>query len=847
MQYANFVRFPPNFVTRGHLKSRTFQHVKTSTANSWNTYSLFTKFTIIATHNPTIPDPIVAPPHAKKWRKIRKGLFITFLTLTLLFITILLFASPIAKYLIEKYDVKYIGRETTVDNVYLNPFTGFVRLNQLQIFEFESDSIFMEADFVEADFAILKLMVGDYQINHIKLQHPKIQMIQGNEKDNIDDLIQLFNPPELTDEDSSTLALSILNIDLYDGEFLYKETEIPVQYSFKNIDISSTGYRWDVDTISVAFSFESGIGSGSIQGYTNVNTVLSSYFLNIQVQQLDLKIIEQYLADLMNYGRFTAIFEADIQASGSFLNPEVLTTAGNIEIQNFHFGKDAQEDYAAFEKFRVVINELSPQNHIYNFDTLDLNKALVAYERYDYLDNLQNIFGQDGDNIAEASGKFNLVIEIAQYVKILAKNFFSSNYEVGSLSIRDGNLKFKDFSLNEKFEVELHPFNIIADSINRKNSRINVQMNSQIQPFGKGSISLSVNPKDSSDFDLVYRFSGIALSIFNPYTLYYTSFPFNKGSLDISGKWNVRNGEIKSDNHLTILDPRNSKKVKNKNNQWIPMPLILAFVKEKGNIIDYEIPISGDLKDPNFHLSDVILDILRNMIVKPLTTPYRFKVKNNETEIEKFHSLQIYPRQYEFTRNQDNYIHKISEFLKKDASNKIDIYPQYYSSKEKEALLLYEAKKKFYLLREKMDALQFIEKDSIRVDKMSVKDSLFVQYLERNTNNSLAFTIQEKCLAVFDQQKLNKLYDELNEVREKNILSLFIKHELMKQVTIHKADMIVPYNGFSFFKIVYSGDLPDKLEKAYNEMNDLNDEAPRNEFEEKRKETLKVQSKDKKK
>jgi hypothetical protein len=69
----------------------------------------------------------------------------------------------------------------------------------------------------------------------------------------------------------------------------------------------------------------------------------------------------------------------------------------------------------------------------------------------------------------------------------------------------------------------------------------------------------------------------------------------------------------------------------------------------------------------------------------------------------------------------------------------------------------------------------------------------------------------------------------------------------MKQVTMHKPDMIIPFNGYSFFKILYTGDLPETLEKAYNQMNELNDEAPRNEFDEKRKETQQVQSQEKKK
>jgi hypothetical protein len=39
----------------------------------------------------------------------------------------------------------------------------------------------------------------------------------------------------------------------------------------------------------------------------------------------------------------------------------------------------------------------------------------------------------------------------------------------------------------------------------------------------------------------------------------------------------------------------------------------MALVRENGNVIDYEIPISGDLKNPVFHLRDALFDLLENI------------------------------------------------------------------------------------------------------------------------------------------------------------------------------------------------------------------------------------------
>ena len=61
----------------------------------------------------------------------------------------------------------------------------------------------------------------------------------------------------------------------------------------------------------------------------------------------------------------------------------------------------------------------------------------------------------------------------------------------------------------------------------------------------------------------------------------------------------------------------------------------MFFVRERGNVIDYEVPITGNLNKPKFVYKDIIFDALENVFVKPITTPYRTEVKNTEYEIEK--------------------------------------------------------------------------------------------------------------------------------------------------------------------------------------------------------------------
>jgi hypothetical protein len=452
-------------------------------------------------------------------RKLKKPLLISLGVVFVITALVIAFISPIAKYLVQKYDVKFLGREITLDWAYVNPFTGFVHLSDVKIYELKSDSVFFSAEGINGNFAMLKLFYKTYEISSLTLNHP-VGIIDQNKKNfNFSDLIELFRPKEPRDSTKPALKFNILNIKIKQGTFHYYEKNIPVSYFIKDVNIESNGRWWNRDTLDAKFSFSQGVGTGNIKGNTTINLKNLDFRAAVVVEKFDLNIIEQYLKDLTNYGTFSANIDANIKATGNFNNKEDLIALGQLAINEFHFGKTPKDDYLSFEKLSLDIIEANLKNKNYLIDSIILDKPYFKYERYDYLDNLQNMFGKDGENIKSASAdaaQFNLVIEIARYVEVIAKNFLRSDYLINRLAINDGDIKFNDYSTSEKFSVELNPLNIQADSIDKTHSRINVDLVSGIKPYGNVKVALSINPKDSSDFDLQYNFQKLPVTMFNP-------------------------------------------------------------------------------------------------------------------------------------------------------------------------------------------------------------------------------------------------------------------------------------------------------------------------------------------
>jgi len=771
--------------------------------------------------------------------RLNKTLLIITTTVITISLLLIMFISPLAKYLIEKYDVNFLGREITMDWAYVNPFTGYVYFNNLQIHELKSDSVFISMKGLKANIEVYKLINKSYELKNIILEEPVFNIIQNHKVLNFNDIIKKFTPSK-TDTIKSPVHLDLLNVKIQNGIFSYKEKQIPIDYSIKKVNIESSGFSWNKDTIGAKFSFIPGIGTGDLKGNFTINLKTLDYRLATIINKFNLEIIEQYLKELTNYGTFSASLDANIKAVGNFNDAEKITASGLIAINDFHFGKTRQEDYASFDKISLKVNEISPKNHRYLLESVELIHPFLKYERYDYLDNIQTMFGKKGVKIIDVKSdpsRFNLVLEIARYVKVIAKNFFRSYYKINRLDIKKADLQFNDFSTSEKFSMALNPLNISADSIDKNHSRVKLLINSGIKPYGNADIVISISPKDSSDFDINYKFQKLPVSLFNPYMISISSYPLDRGTIEITGKWKVRNGEIQSVNHLVIIDPRLTKRLKNKAIKWLPMRIIMAFVRERGNVIDYEVPITGNLKSPKFSLHDIIFDILRNIFVKPPTTFYRIQVKTIETEIEKLLSLKWEMRHTFLNYKQVKFIKRMANFLKHNPTASITVYPQQYAIKEKEYILFYEAKKKYYLDINKKSPESFNEKDNEIVERFSVKDPAFVEYLNKKIKKDLLFTIQDKCSKLIPPNAVNKRYNELIKARETVFLNYFQDKEVEKRIHIAPNENVIPYNGFSFFKIEYKGKLPKSLIKAYKNLDDLNEVSPRKEFKEEREKT----------
>jgi hypothetical protein len=658
---------------------------------------------------------------------------------------------------------------------------------------------------MSVNIAMLKLLSKKVEITKLKLLQPKGEIKQTKQDFNFTDLIEKFSK-EKTDSTHTPYRFSIKRVKIVNGEFQYHESEIPIIYSIEELNINSKRVQGHSDSVITSFSFISGTDAGAIKGAFDINTRTKDYRLAVQLFNFDFGIANQYLKDFANYGILGGSIDADLVSIGNLNNANTATNKGNLTINDLHFGKNSSDVYASVSKLFIRIIEVSPSKLVYLYDSITVSQPFIKYEKYDSQSNFETVFGKDWENIKRAQAdtmRFNLVLEIVDYLKQMGKNLLKSDFKINHFSVEKGAIEFTDYTQNEKFKIKAHPLCIIADSIYKSHRRVNIDIKSGIKPFGNFNANLHINPKDSSNFEMFYSLKGVPLSIFNPYTITQTSYPIDRGTLNLNGNWNVRDWEIKSNNHLVVTNPRVGKILRSSDAKWIPLPLILRFVREKGNVIDFEIPITGTLKDPKFNWGDVLKDVLRNIFVKSTSTAYNTSVSNTAIIGDEPLSLKWEIRQSSMYKKQEQFVEKIAKILLNNPRATIDIFPVLYADKESEHICFFEAKKKYFLFSKASKSDLLTRKDSIKIEEILVRDPSFSTYLNKETNSMLLFTLQDKCMAIVGQANVNIKLQELNKDREKTFLYPFKQLGVDKRVRIHPVETTIPYSGHSHYIIVY--------------------------------------------
>lgn len=712
----------------------------------------------------------------KRWRRIAMIVGICFIAIITLAFA---FLSPIAKWAIEKYSPQYTGRQIKVDGLFLNLFTGSMRVTDMKIYEKDNKTVFFQVHKLYANITLRKLLNSVYEFNKVEVNQPQINIIQKGNHFNYDDLAERFSPKATStpDKKSEPVAYYLHRFHIDSAVVTYINTSPynKIQIVHGNIDIPDVAWNNPAYAINVDFGVATG---GQIKVKADFNSQSLKYNVAMDIKRFNIQPFYVYLKDYLKVNSLDGLFSTQFNLHGNMHKATEIAAKGNVALEKLAIIDNSNDLLTAVDSLNVQIDSINTASNLYVLQTISMQQPFCKIAMYDNGYNFSRLMtspASEGTDTSSASYS-NPFALLAGYINDIVKEYVANNYSANKVIINNGKFIFIDYTLHDKFQYNLDTLNVLSDRINSNNTKILFQVSSYLNQSGKLEGTLSIAPKDYKQFSIDAVVNKLSVSDFNPYSKYYVATPFITGMASYSNKTDVdTHHHLKSDNNLVINQIVAGKKDKTFKPQYnMPVRLAVSLLRDVHGNIKLDIPVTGSLDDPKFKWGKVIWQVLGNIVVKAATAPFRLLANAFGGKEEDYKEMNFNYLQNSLSPAQQNQLNSLVKALQQKADLKLELVQINNAEDEMEYLAVQEAKKK-YLNPDSATAAS-----QPQIDKLDLKDSLFNQYLNRvtNTNAQSILSVQEKCILLTGKENLQQQITNIMQQRNQAVADYLLQQQI---------------------------------------------------------------------
>jgi hypothetical protein len=153
--------------------------------------------------------------------------------------------------------------------------------------------------------------------------------------------------------------------------------------------------------------------------------------------------------------------------------------------------------------------------------------------------------------------------------------------------------------------------------------RSSVDVRLQIEGASPVRIAGTLNPLQKEAYtELTVASSGVDLSPLGPYSGKFLGYGIQKGKLDLDLRYKVQNRMLAATNVVRVNQFTLGETVDSPDATKVPVRLALALLQDRDGVILLDVPVEGNLDDPEFRLGRVIWRTVLNVLVKVATSPF---------------------------------------------------------------------------------------------------------------------------------------------------------------------------------------------------------------------------------
>lgn len=610
----------------------------------------------------------------KKALKITR---IAIITLLVLIVTLVLFGTLfggcVAKKYVNTHGQDLIGRQVQVDHVGLNLFTGRVAIHDLAIMEDNASDRFAGFDTLDVSVSLLRLLGQTVYLRHITLSGLNVSIVQDSNQMNFQSIIDHFakdsTEAEPADTTPSNWVVSLHKIHLTHGSADYTDRRRMAHSGFHNLNIFVPDF---------VIGGKEKTDAGLTVQLTKGGTLEADATWNAQTQDFtaDLSLSDLLLDQLKDFN-MNPDFVQEIKGalgltahvSGNLKQALDMNISGKVDVDNLDLIDSASTSLASLNHLGVDLNKMVLSQNLFDINSIVLDGLNLHYELFaDSTNTLSRIFSkaQEVTDTTLAEAEPETVSDSATVDTTLQS--IPLQLRLGHIDLNHINFTFADHTLPDPFEFPVTDLRLTADNITTSGNN-NAKVFANLPEGGvllvdwKGNIS---DWKLNQSLRLDVR--NLHLTSLSPYMVAYFALPFTDGIFSFSSLNTIQNSQLNGKNKIDIYKPtlgerRNDVKPQLK----LPVKAALYILKDKDDKVILDVPIKGNVDNPEFNYMKLVWKTLGNLVVKVATSPVRMLGNlggSNDNEL----FITIDHHEPDFTSEQFYQIDQVAGVAKMDTS-----------------------------------------------------------------------------------------------------------------------------------------------------------------------------------
>ena len=702
-------------------------------------------------------------------------------------------APGIAKNYVVAHSEELIGRKMKIENVEFSPLSFTVTVDDFAIYESDGTTPFVAFEKFRINVNPTRLVAKEISVSEIYLKGLYTRVTQRGDRFNFSDILEKFtatgaNSTAAETKTDSTAAdtaqalnldpsealggfsVAVENISLEKGNIIYEDLKVGSKIHLQDFSVAIPAvYFSNKNTdIGVNFKFANG-GDLGVQVQFNMKT--QDFGVNVTLNKLALAVGKPYLKDFINYKDFEGSLGANLKIAGNVNDVLSSNVSGIVSVDDIKLtetsGKALGVSHVGVGIAKANLNQMD-----FRIDSVIVDGAFA------HLDLFKN-------------GSTNIDVLLEPLMKPAKKAPADSTEKeeaktaekqkplkavIDKLQVVNTNVTATDHTPKQPFNYKVSAIAVNGSNINF-NTPCTINVSAAFPEGGALTLKYKGALSDISTMDAYISVKNLALKHFSPYSHHYTGYPISSGTMAFASENKMSGWNIESKNTIDIYNIDVGDKDGNTDPEYmVPMKVGLYILKDKDDKIQFDVPVKGNVKDPEFSYLKIVWQTVMNLLIKVALSP--FKVVGNVAatgagvvgiDLGKNDEIFIDPLAGSLTSEQYAKAQKMVEVLAKDKNLKMNFVQNFNMKKTVEAYKTHKLKTDFYKATQNKTSLNEIDEKAIVA--IEDKDSAYAAYAAEHAKELDRKTLEKEILAMADarNQELLKALQQQPGVTKKNV------------------------------------------------------------------------------